>query len=456
MVNPSTVGYNRDVTNPVGTVNSPPGRLTACGCACVVLWGAVRDGSATLMASLITLGGIMGARHLLSSVPAALHGIGVLTTGLNAVAAGRFGWGVGDAAGGGLRRWAGGAVCAMTSVALNVVAIWVIAKDSPTTAVKLFGTTVYSGLREAIQGHLLKPRLPDVDLRESRSLRWETGRNTRLHVGRLVLQMTAYAGICIFLNGFAQKNVVNPNFNTLDQPPEDFVWESLKTHFLGTLAEAGDAAVGNALLLWLFHPDVEIRSEVRYRVPDPPDGNDWVREASARTFMNDIVASTSSMFGSHWASGSAFAAITTVWEAMANLKPADADLVHRHFQRVMAYLVERQDEPGYERVTDQNPLIAGLPEDVQLELWSHRKSGVVPPDLAKKQWDNAAHRTSLVTYLEAYYREPGRPLASVMAPFLKRERKRALDETRQGEGKRRLKIDPPSEFTLELQHPKST
>lgn len=302
---------------------SPPRPLTACGYACAVLWGAVRDGTATLGASLITLGGIMGARSLLSFVPGALHGVGLLTTAANAVAAGRFGWGIGEAAGGGCRRWVGGAVCAVAGVTLHVIAIWVVAKDSGTTAVKLFGTMAYSGLREAIQGHLLKPRLPDMGLRSGRSLRWEAGGNTGRHVLRLSLQTVSYALICVSLNGIAQSNVVSPNFNTLDQSQEAFGLQSLQAYLFRASAEALDAVVGSALLLWLFRQDVEIRSEARWqcRIEGAPVWGDWLREGSSRIFMNGVVASITSMFSSYLGMASMLSAITSLRGALANVKP---------------------------------------------------------------------------------------------------------------------------------------
>lgn len=321
--------FHTDVALPIsdtGASPSPP--LTVRGSACALLWGAVRDGTATLGASLITLGGLMGARSLLSFVPGAFHGVGVLTTAVNAAAAVRFGWGIGEAAGGGCRRWVGGAACGVASVSLNVVAIWVMAKDSGTTAVKLFGTMAYSGLREAIQGLVLKPRLPDMGLRSGRSLRWEAGANTGRHVLRLGLQTASYTLICLSLNGIAQSNVVSPNFNTLDQSNEDFGLQSLQTYFFRTSAEALDAVVGGALLLWLFRQDVTVRSEMRCRIEDAPGWRDWVREGSSRMFMNGIVASTTSMFSSYLGMASMLSAVTTVRGALANVKPAGTGVEH--------------------------------------------------------------------------------------------------------------------------------
>lgn len=356
-MNSQSISRADDVALPMDTEVSQPTTLTACGYACAVLWTAVRDGTATLSASLITLGGLLGARSLLSSVPGVFHGAGVLTTAVNAVAAGRFGWVIGEAAGGGCRRWVGGAVCAAASVTLNVIAIWVVAKDSGTTAVKLFGTMVYSGLREAIQGQVLKPRLPDMGLCSGRSLRWEGGSNTGRHVLRLGLQMVSYALICVSLNGIAQSNVVSPNFNTLDQSQASFGLQSLQAYGFRTFAEALDAVVGSALLLGLYRQDVEIRSQTRCRVENAPGWRDWAREGSSRMFMNGVVASITSMFGSYLGTASMLSAITTVRGALANVKPAATSQVHHRVGNpqpglevatVQAYVAEeekQQEEP---------------------------------------------------------------------------------------------------------------
>jgi len=353
-----------DVALPISdTGASQPPPLTVCGSACALLWGAVRDGTATLGASLITLGGLMGARSLLSSVPAAFHGVGVLTTAVNAVAGARFGWGIGEAAGGGCRRWVGGAACAAASVTLNVIAIWVVAKASGTTAVKLFGTMVYSGLREAIQGQVLKPRLPDMGLRSGRSLRWEAGPNTGRHVVRLGLQMASYALICFSMNGIAQSNVVSPNFNTLDQSNEDFGLQSLLTYGFRSSAEALDAVVGGALLLCLFRQDVEIRSEARCRIENAPDWRDWAREGSSRMFMNGIVASITSMFSSYLGMASMLSAITTVRGALANVKPANLSQVHHRVDTppdgLEVVSVQEEEKEGEEASPHERPVAIG-------------------------------------------------------------------------------------------------
>lgn len=404
---------------------SQPRPPTLCGYVCAALWGAVRDSPATMAASMLTLAAVIGVRSLVLNEPLALHGVGVLVTGVCAVAAGRFGWHVGHVAGGGLRRWGGGAVCVATSVTVNVLAIWVMSRNSGTVAVKLFATVLYSGLREGIQSGILKPRLPDTGLRRSGSLRWG-GSNTKRHVLRLGIQVVIYAAICASLNGIAQSNVVSPNFNTLDQPRPEFGLQSLASFGFRSACEGIDAVVGIALLIALFRGDIEIRPEMRW-CGNAPSWNDLIREGSSRIFMNGIVAGITSMFSSYLGLATLLSAVTTIRGALVNMQLTDQNLVRRHLEQVVAYMGRMYPDQEHGLVEDLNPLIQGLPADLRSELWTHRKEGVVSIQLVESQLNDPATRKALVSFFQDYYKKPGPDLDIFMRSFLKQERERLLD-----------------------------
>lgn len=410
----------------------PLGRPPSCrAILCSSLWSAVRDGSATMLSSLITLGGAIGVRTLLSHVPGLHHGFMLLTAGINGVAGATLGSHVGGVIAGRAGRWVGGAGGAMAGATMVVLAICQQDEEGQNAAAaSLFATALYSGLRELFQGKFFKPQFPSLALPPGKSLRWERGSNTSTHVGRLGIQLMIYAATCTTLNGMAAKNVIGPTFGLADEPLDLYSLESTKIFGFRSLNEALDALVGSLLLAGLFRPDIHIQPN--WCQGHPPSWHDWWHEASSRIFMNGGVASITRLLpqGAPLWLGSMLTSVTTVRGALANLRPSDKGLVRRHFELVVAHLKEKKADPGYERCNDPDPLIQGLPPELSLALWMSLETqdqGVFDRSL-ESQWNAPERRRALVSYLDGCYHSPGRELERFMKPFLEQERKCLDDE----------------------------
>lgn len=442
--------------------------ITYSAMLCAALWNAARDGSATMVASLITLGGAIGVRAMLVHVPVLRHGVMVLTAGINFAAGATFGSHVGAVVAGRRGGWIGGAVGALAVVTLTVVAIYRRDEEGQELVIAgLFATMAYSGLREAVQGKVLKPRLPSSTLQAGKSLRWENSRNTHSHVCRLAMHFGVYAVTCTLLNGMASRNVVSPNFGSLGQPLELFSRESISSFGFRSTNEALDAFSGTLLLACMFRQDIDIQPNCCEG--KTPSWSDWWREASSRIFMNANVAGITWLLPPSaplWL-GSMLTSVTAIRGALANVKPpiatrADGDcLLHAAAgtlqneewicadpgeirERLRARLEELADDDNapyddrvrvlvdhhmgqaiqqlsstvYGSVLEGEALLEGMPHSLEWTTLRRLDSADARTSLAVRLLNDSDNVRALLRSVANYYGTPGRYLPTSMVPFL--------------------------------------
>lgn len=443
-----------------------PPRPTYGAVCCAALWNAARDGSATMLACLVTLGGAIGVRALLSHVPGVRHAVMVLTASGNALAATSFGVRIGSLAGVAPGRWAGGALGA-GALALTVVAIYQQGEEGEELAVAgLFATMVYSGMRDLLQGVVGRRLFPGSTLNAERALRWETSNNAARHGYRLLANLVTYWLSCAALNGLAARNVVSLQFGSHDQPLEAFSLDTVMSYGFRSLNEAMDAFAGSLLLAGVFDRSIDIQP--RWCGGKGHDLPAWWREASARIFMNGSLAAVGWLMprGAHPWLGATLTAVTVIRGALTGLKPpvstradgdcllhavagvvqgeewvcteADAvrqrlcehlvqeaaaddprtqDLVEQHLQQAVAQLSHEAQEPGIPSVLDGPALVSGLSDDARLAFGvcqTHEER----IDAARWLLNNTDLRRGLLRSIADFYRVPRRYLPTAMVPFL--------------------------------------
>lgn len=303
---------------------SLPTPITAGATLSAMCWTAVRDGSATMVASMTTLAAAMGLRSLFFNVPGLHHLFAGLTTSVGILAGGSFGANLGHVIGARAGRWAGGLVAAGTCLGLTLLAVYHRDdKDQPYASAGLFGTVFYSFLRDVMQGVVGRRVFPRLALDSSKSLRWEKSCDTARHGGRLGVNFVIYAFSGALLNGIAAKNVVSANFGAPGQPLRIFSEESLMAYGFRSLNEASDAFFG-VMLMACFFPE-NTRSTPGWCSEKGDDFQQWWKEASSRVFMNLIIADIGWLLpeGAPKWLASGLTAFTEFRGAMANLKPGE-------------------------------------------------------------------------------------------------------------------------------------
>jgi hypothetical protein len=287
-------------------------------------WTAVRDGAATMGASMTTLAVAIGLRGVFSSVPNLYHLLAGLTGAAGTLAGGIFGANLGDAIGGRTGRWVGGLLTSGTCLGLTVLAIYNRHdEDQPLATAGLFGTMFYSCLREVAQCVVGKRIFPRLTLDSAKALRWEKNGNTARHGARLGVNFVIYAFTCTLLNGIAAKNVVSANFGAPGQPIKIFSEESLMAYGFRSLNEASDAFFGVLMMALVFTENM--RPTPGWCSGKGDDFQQWRTDASARVFMNMCIADIGWLLpkdAPKWL-GSGLTAITEFRGAMANLKPGE-------------------------------------------------------------------------------------------------------------------------------------
>ncbi len=301
---------------------SLPLPLTAGTTLSAMCWTAVRDGSATMVASMTTLAVSLGLRSAFSSVHGLHHVFAGLTTILGALGARTYGAHLGDVIGGRSGRWMGGLLTVGVCVGLTLAAIYDRDdKDRPLVSAGLFCTMFYSLLRDVAQGVVGKRIFPRLTLGSSKSFRLEASCDTARHVGRLGVNFVIYGFTCTFLNGIAAKNVVSANFGAPGQPLEIFSAESLMAYGFRSLNEASDAFFGAMLMACFF--SVNSHPTPGWCSGRGDDFQQWWKEASSRVFMNLAIADIGWLLPTDapkWLA-SALTALTEFRGATANLKP---------------------------------------------------------------------------------------------------------------------------------------
>lgn len=287
-------------------------------------WTAVRDGAATMTASMTTLAVAIGLRGAFSSVPGLHHLFAVLTGAVGILAGGTFGANLGNAIGGRTGRWVGGFLTAGTCLGLTVLAIYNRDdKDRPSATAGLFGTVFYSCLRELMQGVVGKRIFPRLTLDSAKALRWEKNGDTARHGVRLGVNFVIYAFTCTLLNGMAAKNVVSANFGAPGQPTRVFSEESLMAYGFRSLNEASDAFFGVLMMALIFTENT--RPTPDWGSCKGDDFPQWWKEVSSRVFMNLCIADIGWLLpkdAPKWL-GAGLTAFTEFRGAMANMKPGE-------------------------------------------------------------------------------------------------------------------------------------
>lgn len=253
-------------------------------------WVACRDGGATVFASAVALASTLAARLVTRYAPPTGHAFAALTAAGSGVAAGAFGSRLGEVVHGPRGKWVGGAVSTGLGAGLILAAVYSREEeDQALVAVGLFGTALYSVLRDVAQGVLGKRLVPRLTLDSGKALRWQRGDNTTRHVGRLSTAFSLYLVSCSLFNGLLARNVVSPNFGGVNQPFDELTRDSFISYGCRTLNEAMDGFFG-VFLLYLFFPD-HVRPGTGWCSGQGDDWSLWARETSGRVFLNGSISS---------------------------------------------------------------------------------------------------------------------------------------------------------------------